>query len=710
MTPTPHSVAPTVTPWYRQASKLVTAGASTGAACVSIFSFLYSFGILGKSESHRTIGNLGVAWLGVRPVADTATAIGDTLHLAATITDKAGAILVGTTPVWSSEKPNVAQVGTDGSVVAKGPGTTTITVAVGGLVARSRIVVRQRVASVEVVGANVPDGLTLRELDRRPLRAQARDARGHAIAGVDAQWRTDDSAVVALDSAGVATARTPGRTIVTAAVDGIVAHAALSVVAAPATIGLLAGASQHAPAGRALPQDVVVRVMSRRGLPVSGALVAFRLADADGAVDPASALTDADGRARTSWTLGALPGSQSLIASVPQLDSTLVVTAEADPVAANTRAIAIVDRASGAAGRALGDVMQLRVTDSIGHVLSDVPVSWHALDGVVESLAARTDSVGVARARWTLGPRVGLQRLRAQVGTLHGGAAVAPVTITASALAGAPARIVVVSGERQHGTVGAPLRRPIVVRVLDEAGNGVADAALVASISAGTLMDTLARTDSSGSAALLWTLGRPSGSQTLHVRTDGLKSLDVVAQASAGAPANLAFDEVHGARVRAGTRKLVATVTDLYGNPVPNAKLALTAKSGSVSPSHAATDSRGVVALTWTPGTGAVLVGAIAGTDVRESYAVHTTARRCSRPALRRCDRDRRGNESRAESHSSQRRSRAYTSVRARIVAVTERSRPRSAAGWQRSRTSAPAPRGRGCATRSSARPPPFAR
>ena len=141
MTPLLNPAPSAATPWYRQASKLVTAGASTAAACVSIFSFLYSFGVVGKSEAHRTIGSLGVAWVGVRPAVDTATAIGDTLHLAATITDRAGAILVGTSPAWSSENPGVALVRNDGSVVAQGPGTTTITVAVGGLVARSRIVV-----------------------------------------------------------------------------------------------------------------------------------------------------------------------------------------------------------------------------------------------------------------------------------------------------------------------------------------------------------------------------------------------------------------------------------------------------------------------------------------------------------------------------------------------------------------------------------------
>jgi hypothetical protein len=619
----PIHAATAATPWYRQASKLVTAGATTGAACVSIVSFLYSFGIVGKSEAHQTIGNLGAAWVGVRPAVDTATAIGDTLHLAATITDKAGAILIGTRPAWSSENPAVAVVSNDGSVVAQGPGTTTITVAVGGRVARSRIVVRQRVASVDVIGADGTDALSLPELDRQPLHARARDARGHTIADVAAQWRVDDSSVVALDSAGVATARTPGRTIVTATVDGVVGHAALSVVAAPAAIALLAGAGQHAPAGRALPQTVIVRVISRRGLPVSGALVAFRQTQGDGVLDPASALSDADGRARTSWTLGGLPGSQSLIATVQHLDSTIIVTAEADPLPANTRAAAVVEHPSGAVALPLVDPVQLRITDSSGRVLPDVPVSWNALDGTAEPLAPRTDSAGIARARWTLGPAAGTQRLRAQVGTARGGAAIAPVTFTATALAGAAARIVVLSGDRQRGTVGASLRRPVVVRVLDAAGNGVADAPLVVAVASGTLLDTLVRTDSTGRAALHWTLGRSAGSHRLGARLAGsMAPLDVVAWAEPGAPANLDFDEVRGSPAGASKRKLVATVTDLYGNLVPNAKLRLTAKGGRVSPSRAISDGRGSVPLTWTPGSGAALSGEILGTDVHETYAL----------------------------------------------------------------------------------------
>jgi len=218
-----------------------------------------------------------------------------------------------------------------------------------------------------------------------------------------------------------------------------------------------------------------------------------------------------------------------------------------------------------------------------------------------------------------------MQRLRAQVGTARGGAAIPPVTFTATALAGAAARIVVLSGDRQRGTVGVPLRRPVVVRVLDAAGNGVADAALVVSVATGTLLDTLVRTDSIGSAVLHWTLGRSAGSHKLGVHADALvKSLDVVAWAQPGAPANLDFDEVRGSPVGASKRKLIATVTDLYGNRVPNAKLTLTARGGRVSPSRAVSDGRGAVPLTWTPGGGAELSGAIAGTDVRETYALHT--------------------------------------------------------------------------------------
>ena len=152
----PPSVGGAQKPLIHNAGKLIAMAASTGAALVSIISFLYSYGVIGKSASHQTIGNLGATWVGLRPQADTAFAIGDTIHLAATITDNNGAILVGAKPTWVSDNPKVAVVLNDGSVIAAGPGATTISVAVADLIAKARIFVRQTVTSVDVVG--VGDG------------------------------------------------------------------------------------------------------------------------------------------------------------------------------------------------------------------------------------------------------------------------------------------------------------------------------------------------------------------------------------------------------------------------------------------------------------------------------------------------------------------------------------------------------------------------
>src|SRR6476619_5163867 len=112
--------------WFKHAGKLVTIAASSGAALVSIFTALYSYGIIGSSESHQSIGNLGASWVGLRPAIDTASAIGDTIHYAATITDKNGSILVGARPVWTTGDSSIAVVLQDGSVVSRGPGRTMV--------------------------------------------------------------------------------------------------------------------------------------------------------------------------------------------------------------------------------------------------------------------------------------------------------------------------------------------------------------------------------------------------------------------------------------------------------------------------------------------------------------------------------------------------------------------------------------------------------
>jgi hypothetical protein len=628
--PTPVRIGGVVQkPIIHNAGKLIAMAASTGAALVSIISFLYSYGVIGKSESHQTIGNLGAAWVGLRPALDTAFSIGDTIHLAATITDKNGAILVGAKPTWVSENPKVATVLNDGSVIAQGPGMTTISVAVADLIARSRVFVKQIVTSVDVVGVANDTTPVVAEGERKPLRAIPRDARGHAVLGLSADWRLDDTSVASIDTLGAVSGKIAGRTTATATVNGISGRVPVSVVATAANITTVAGGAQRAIVGSLLPQAVVVRVTSRRARPVEGVLVKFRVADGQGSLEPTAAISDADGRVRTVWTLGDQPGRQTLLATVERIDSALAIVAEAEPVAANTRVNALNEHISGEAGQLLSDTVAIRIADSTGRVLPDVPVTWVALDGGrVEAIDARSDSLGEARARWTLGPKAGTQRLRAQVGSGHGKTAVPPLTLRAAAQAGEAVDLVVVSGDAQRGSAGSPLPKSLVVRVVDAAGNGVADAALELTPSEGTVPDTSIHTDSLGLARIRWTLGHSAGDHSLAIHLDGIEKLyKLTAVARPAAPANLSFDdapaESKGAHGKG--KHLIALVTDAYGNPVPDVRLTFSTKSGSVTPTRAVSDPKGRVKVSWTLGTqpgDQSLIGSVPGTDVKGSFVV----------------------------------------------------------------------------------------
>ena len=612
--------------WFRHVGKVATLAASSGAALVSIFTALYTYGVIGQSESHQSLGNLGAAWVGLRPAIDTAYAIDDTIHYAATVTDKNGSILVGARPTWTTGDSSIATALADGSVIAHGPGRTIVSVVVGKLVTHSTIVVQQRVASVEVGRATGDSTIVLPEGAQLQLRARGIDARGHPIDGVAATWHIDDNSVAALDSSGVITGRNAGRTIVAARIDGVSARTGVSVVTPATAIGLVAGSNQRALAGKTLAQALVVRATNRKGGPASGKRVSFRLGEGQGSVDPASAVTDADGRARATWTLGSYPGRQTLLASVENVDSALAIEAEADPVAGNTRVAALADHFSGHAGDELADSIAIRVTDSSGRVLPDLPVRWTLVDGgSIHAENHRTDSLGVATARWTLARKTGLQRLRAQVGGAPG-LGIPPVTISAAALAGAAAAIVVTAGDGQHARAGAELPKSVVMRVVDENGSAVVGAALALAPSGGIVADSALTTDSLGYARTRWTMGHSAGDYTLAVHVDGVKKLlKVAARATPAAPANLAFDDAPREKHsrESAKRKLFAIVTDVYGNPVPDARVNFKVKSGTVTPARVVSDAKGRAALTWKLGSKPgeqTLTGVVRGTDVTGEY------------------------------------------------------------------------------------------
>lgn len=565
----------------------------------------------------------------VTPRADSLYALGDTTVLAATVTDRRGAVLTGALLHWHSEDTNVVAVDSAGTVVARGPGRTRVTVTVRDLTAGAMLMVIQRPTRVLIAGDS---SLRIRQGDTIQLAAIALDARGHRIANAAPRWRSGDTATVTVDSLGTAIGRSSGRTRLWANAGDGDAEVSVDVELTAMMVSVQSGDGQHAPAGRHLADLVVLQALARSGQPVPGATVAFSTMDGEGQVDPASAVADKDGRVRVNWTLGSHPGPQHLVARLASIDTVFTVAAEADPVPGNTHVDLVGTAPSGPAGLALGQPVTLRYSDSSGTALVSVPVTWTLLDGGSVDASARTDSLGNATARWTLSARAGHQRLLAQVGNPR---AIPAFTITATAETRSPAGIAIISGLGQAGPAGKSLPKPVVLMLRDSLGNGIPGRVLIARTAQGALAETALTTNAQGRVQLRWSLGPTAGVQVAEVRLAGLDSVThVVAHAAAGAPAKVSITSIPPTKGTTGNVVgIVATVSDALGNPVPNTSVAFVITGGTPTAARTKSDASGRATVNWTPaapGAQRVTV-AITGTKLSATAALRGASNSATR-------------------------------------------------------------------------------
>jgi hypothetical protein len=398
----------------------------------------------------------------------------------------------------------------------------------------------------------------------------------------------------------------------------------VEVYPVPSSLTLLSGDGQRAPAGRRVAQMVSVQVVSRSGRPVPGIPVRFVLEENEGRAEPQADSSDTQGVARANWTLGGLPGRQTLTVIADGVATPTVVTAEAEPVAANTRITVVSEELQGPVGSTLPDPVTVRVTDSSGVALADVPVAWSAAnDGSILAAESRTDSLGETRARWTLGPRSGEQRAYVQVGSAR---TVPRFAVAAHALAGAAAKASVVGTGKNEGVVGQLLRPAVEIAVVDQGGNEVPGVPVSLQPLSGEVSDSVVMTDSTGRAKLPWTLGHTAGVQHLKVQVEGIdRPLEIAARARAAGPANLAFVTPKPGTAARAVQSLDVDVTDAYGNAVADQPVVFSTKFGSVSPARVMTDARGRAHTRWTPVTKVgrrTLVASVRGSDARATFVL----------------------------------------------------------------------------------------
>ena len=228
------------------------------------------------------------AAVAVSPAVDT-LAVGDTLRLSAEAFDANGHALAGAAFVWSSGDASVATVDSAGLVRAEGPGETEITATSGSASGRAAVRVEQPVPVPAEVSV-MPSAASLAAVgDTARFAATVLDQFGRVMADSVAAWSSGDPAVLAVDSAGLATAVGPGETTVTARAGDVSAEARVWVMRPADSVAV-------SPSAGALGVGDTLRLSARafhaNGPPVAGAVFSWSSSD------PSVATVDGSGLVR----------------------------------------------------------------------------------------------------------------------------------------------------------------------------------------------------------------------------------------------------------------------------------------------------------------------------------------------------------------------------------------------------------------------------
>jgi adhesin/invasin len=379
--------------------------------------------------------------------------------------------------------------------------------------------------------------------------------------------------------------------------------------AAPATLTRTAGDEQTATVGTAVNVAPAVTVRDRFNNPVPNATVTFAVAGGGGSVTAPAAFSSNAGVASVgSWTLGAVPGANSLSATLDTLVVTFTATGVVGAPATMTKHAG--DAQTAVAATAVATPPAVRLIDLHGNPVSGVSITFGvtAAGGSVTGATQTTDANGIATVgSWTLGSVAGANTLTASAGTLS-------AIFTATSVPGVPANITVHAGDQQTATVASGVTVPPAVRVTDAHGNPLAAMHVMFAVTSGggSVSGAVQTTDINGIAtAGGWTLGTVAGNNTLSATT-GTLNVTFTATGVAGAPANITKHAGDTQTATVGTAVSTAPavrITDTHGNPLAgvSVEFSVSAGGGSVTGGVQTTNANGVATVgSWTLGTTAV--------------------------------------------------------------------------------------------------------
>ena len=358
---------------------------------------------------------------------------------------------------------------------------------------------------------------------------------------------------------------------------------------APVALQIIQGNNKTAPAGFALAESLVVRLVDANGNGVAGRSVAWAVTGGGGSPSPASTLTDDNGLSATRWTLGTTAGPNTLIASASGFVANFAATGTSD--VPTKISIVAGDNQTGPAGQPLASDPTVLVQDANNNPVANVAVTFVVTGGggsVAPTTAVATGTNGrAAVTAWTLGSALGANTLQATASGPNGPLTGSPLTFTATAVAGAATQITITTQPPITAASGAALNPAPVVQIRDASGNPVNTAGINVTVSlatgTGPLGGTLTRpTNSSGQATFTGlSINGLVGTYSLAFNSSGLtQATSSTIALAAGSPTRLALSVQPPGGASSGvllSPQPVVQVQDAAGNPSPTAGVSVTA-------------------------------------------------------------------------------------------------------------------------------------
>ncbi len=421
----------------------------------------------------------------------------------------------------------------------------------------------------------------------------------------------------------------PGTNSVEVSAEGVSETVTFTAEGIPPTLTSVSGNNQMSATGTALANPFVVEVRDQYDAPMEGITVKFTVLAGSGLLSATTAITDANGRAESTLTLGPNLGPNRVSVSVAGIRKQEVFTAEGIRVAKTLNVIS-GNNLQGQPGMALENPFVVEVRDQSDKPLSDVEVAFTVTSGGGTISAARvtTDSNGRAESTLKLGPNLGANTVTVSVQGIQ-----EMPTFRAEGVQ-VPKTLEIVSGDGQAGWPGFWLAEPFVVEVRDVADRPVSaiEVRFTVSSGGGTLSSTSVTTDSDGRAQSYFLLGQNAGANTVTVSVVGVQEelkLTAVGRRIPKSFSIITGNEQRGLLGEVLPNPIVVQVRDRSGEALPGVQVTFTVTGGggTLSETSATTDSDGRAESTLTlgpnPGTNTVEV---AVTGIPQPQTVTATA------------------------------------------------------------------------------------